>query len=800
LDRDAGGPEEPPLIPEFKIDGRVVYVPVRHHSPACAWHVDRLIRDLRPDAVLIEGPRDATPLIPLLVHPDTRMPVAIYTTYVRRRKEIEGSGEPRGRDAATRHAAYYPLCDYSPELAAIRAAAGLGIKARFIDLSYPEMVEAGRQSDQVRAESLLEERHFSHSALLRETCRRIGARDPDDLWDRLYELEPRARDTAEYFRAVLAYCALARRDYTEELLRLDGTAAREAAMAAAVAEEPGRVAVITGGFHTVALPRTAPRMPRPVKVDAKDALVTLMRYGFEQLDRLNGYASGMPAPEFYQRSWEGKPVSGLIVELAREARRKDLGISIADEVAALEQVRRLASLRGHAGPSREDFLDGIRSVFIKGADDVEGLPVLALARKLMAGDRVGNVPPEAGVPPLVEDFRRTAGRLRVELDKIEAKEVTLDLYRGSRARELSRFFHRLRFLSVPFAEWISGPDYVTGQHLERINEVWKYRWSPAAESTLIERSLYGSTLEEASAGLLLERLAEAEALGQGRRADSAATLLLEACRMGLHRYAGDLLGRTTRLVAEDGLFVSIVRAIEQVLVLHVSREPLEAHDLHGVVELAATAYARACYLIPGLAGTGEAEEKEVLDALNSLLHSALSLGDDPDRRALRHGPLLALVHDPSCRAVLHGAAAGLLFGDGEMAPEDLVAQLRGHLLSAKEGGHEGAAFLRGLLYTARSVLWLVPEVLVQLHQVLCDWDEDRFVSALPELRLAFSDLTPRECDHVARSVTETAGAAPSSLSSVDLKGFHEQDLLRGVAVNRHVVEVLRQDGLEEAYG
>ena len=192
------------------------------------------------------------------------------------------------------------------------------------------------------------------------------------------------------------------------MLQLDGCAAREAAMAAAVAEEAGRVVVVTGGFHTVALPGAAPALPGRVKVDPKDALVTLMRYGFEQLDRLNGYASGMPAPEFYQRTWEEKPVTGLIVELAREARRRNLGVSVADEIAALEQVRRLAALRGHSRPSREDLLDGIRSVYIKGSDDVEGLPILALARKLLAGDRVGNVPPEAGVPPLVEDFRRTA--------------------------------------------------------------------------------------------------------------------------------------------------------------------------------------------------------------------------------------------------------------------------------------------------------------------------------------------------------------------------------------------------------
>lgn len=572
-------------------------------------------------------------------------------------------------------------------------------------------------------------------------------------------------------------------------------------MAAAVAEEAGRVVVVTGGFHTVALPGVVPALPGRVKLDPKDALVTLMRYGFEQLDRLNGYASGMPAPEFYQRTWEEKPVTGLIVELAREARRRNLGVSVADEIAALEQVRRLAALRGHSRPSREDLVDGIRSVYIKGSEDVEGLPILALARKLLAGDRVGNVPPEAGVPPLVEDFRRTASGLKVELDRIDAREVSLDLYRIARARQLSRFFHRLRFLAVPFAEWVAGPDYVTGQRLERIKEVWKYRWSPATESTLIERSLYGSTLEEAAAGLVREQFAVAETAGQGRRADGAARLLLEACRMGLHRHTAELLERTSRLVAEDGSFVSLVRAIGQILVLHVSREPLEAHHLVGIVELAGAAYARACYLLPGLAGTSESDEKDVLDALNALQQAALTLGDDLDRRALRHDRLRELIAS-SCPAVVRGAAAGLLFGDGELDPEALIVLFRGHLLSAREGGHEGAAFLRGLLHTARSVLWLVPEVLQSLHEVFRDWEEDRFVGVLPDLRLAFADLTPRECDQVARCVSEVVGepGAVALLAAVELEGFNEQDLLRGVAVNQMVLELLRQDSLEDDGG
>ena len=557
---------------------------------------------------------------------------------------------------------------------------------------------------------------------------------------------------------MLAYCALARRDYTSAMLAADGTLAREGAMAAAVAAESGRVVVVTGGFHTVALPETPPALPAPVKVAEADALVALMRYGFEQLDRLNGYASGMPAPEFYQRRWEGK--CGLIVSvgLARECRKRLGGASTADAIAALEQTRRLARLRGHGRPSREDLMDGVRSVFIKGSDDVEGVAVLALARKFLAGDRVGDVPPEAGVPPIVEDFRRAAARLRVDLDRVDAREVTLDLYRKSRAREASRFLHRLRFLSVPFAEWVTGPDYVSGERLERVHEIWKYRWTPAAESTLIERSLYGATLEEAAGALILERFDAAEAQGQGRRADVAARLVLEACRMGLHAQAPALVARTGRLVAEDASFVSLVRAAGPMLVparlARTARSPRPRRpggDRVGRL--------RPRLLPPSWPRRdGRGRRKRRPRRPQRPAPGCATLGDvlarrDPGRDRLRD--LIAVVGgSPSVR----GAALGLLFGDGQATAEELVAQLEGHLLSSVDEGRAGASFVRGLLYSARSALWQVPELLGPLHDALRTWDEDRFVHALPGLRLAFSGLTPRECDRVAGAVAARLGA------------------------------------------
>ncbi|WP_036722276.1 DUF5682 family protein, partial [Paenibacillus forsythiae] len=50
---------------------------VRHLSPGGAWHLLQLLDAVRPTAVLIEGPSDATSQIPHLSNEATRPPVAI---------------------------------------------------------------------------------------------------------------------------------------------------------------------------------------------------------------------------------------------------------------------------------------------------------------------------------------------------------------------------------------------------------------------------------------------------------------------------------------------------------------------------------------------------------------------------------------------------------------------------------------------------------------------------------------------------------------------------------------------------
>src|SRR5277367_4786658 len=114
------------------IGPELVIFPVRHHSPGSALQLRRLMQGTRLSAVLVEGPREFTRLIPMLVHPEARMPLAIYTYAV-----FKATGD----ETPVRRAAYYPFCDHSPELVALQEAQAQGIPARFIDLDFSEQCQ-----------------------------------------------------------------------------------------------------------------------------------------------------------------------------------------------------------------------------------------------------------------------------------------------------------------------------------------------------------------------------------------------------------------------------------------------------------------------------------------------------------------------------------------------------------------------------------------------------------------------------------------------------------------------------------
>lgn len=759
------GGDRAEVIP-FDYGAPVLYYPVRHHSPACAWHLERAMERYRPKLVLVEGPENANDLIPILASPRTRAPVALYYTY-RDDKALLRAEDPPAECGAC----YYPFLDQSPELAALRLAERLGIPARFIDLPYGEILAATRRGAGLRREetsvSYASDRSLSPALLWQRVCEKTGTRDFEEFWERCYESRGLTLPTEEFVRQVNAWCLLARENTPRQEMEEDGCLAREAHMARRIREAGqsyGKILVVAGGFHLWGLLHPEEQRGERPQIPKDSQSVYPVRYSEPAADALSGYASGMPAPAFYRKLWQrlhepGTDGAGAwdgvvldtIVRCGRRLRTRGETISAYDEQCALGQARGLAALRGKEAPGLYELQDGILSAFVKGEADLAGREPLRLLREINTGTRVGSLCRDDLVPPLVQDFARQCKKYRLRQDSAHRQEVTLEIFSKARHRAESRFLHQSVFLDCGYARRVKGPDLLEGTGRSLIREQWVCQWSAGVETALVEHALWGSTVAEASAQLLRRRLAEAA------RAVDGARLLVQGFLMGLGDTADAMAHRVEELLLTDGDFSSLCGACAAVSALDAWQEQYGERGSYDYPALLRQCFARILQLLPSLSAVEDRGVEAVQESCQ-LLYEITARPPFADLRAVLLDTLEELIARDPIHPALHGAALGLLYGGAPEKKDLAVRTAAGYLRGTHDQKLRAAAFLQGLFRTARDLLLVDAVQLASIDGLLCELEDEEFVTLLPQLRLAFSYFTPAETDRLARQAAALHGA------------------------------------------
>ncbi len=858
----------PPIIEAAKAKlfghAEIYFVPVRHHSPACAFALRALLREIKPGAVLIEGPDNLDHLLPLLNDVKTRTPVAMLCQSTRKfvpppevvdepqnESENVAAPEPAVPVVETR-AAFYPFCDYSPEWIAVRDAYALGAKVAFIDLPWQDKAWANLERDdgnkepnleKTDAQTLMQERYFAHNRYLNALAEKMGCVDSHELWDRLFELHAPAtlHNWRAFFEDVFSWCAMARLEYEPEVLEAELSLPRERHMAQHICrwrqEVKGAIVVVTGGFHTLELIaqveaglklKTA-KVAKPTKAaNAEESNGWLIRYSFDRLDALNGYASGMPSPSYYQSVWNAlemaddpkvAPLRGnrassgtteshltkvalqCLAGFAQTTRAQDTtdAVSTASVQAATAQVLRLAALRGNAGPSRQDILDAIRSCFIKGAIDDGTHGFTAALRLYLSGTKMGDVPPSAGSPPLIEDARRLALAAGVRLDDSTSKLARLDVYRKASHRVRSRFFHAMAYLNTGVAQWQSGPDFIGGSRLHLLFEEWRVAWSPMVEARLIELSSDGATVLEVCLAQLRREEAALANHGSGRSASAAAMLLLRACTVGLHSKLPQLMQTISAHLDDDASCESVVDCGHRLLTLWRAREPLGVQQNPQLLKLLERVWPAALFLAPNIAvGSGEAVKlllslRELGRLLDSLQSEGVQIAIDTNQL---QAALQRFTQDALTAPAVAGAAAALLFIDGTW-DEAAFNRSTHQRFGAGSVPADSVAFLGGVMAAAPELLLRLPDLLAGMDSIVRGWDDTAFLAHLPDLRQTFTALKPQESAALATQIAKFHGITDDDVAQ--LLQMHDEiteaDLMQGARLQQALAVCLQRDGL-----
>jgi hypothetical protein len=773
------------------------WLPVRHHSPAIARQVGDTIRQRRPKIVFIEGPNEAQGMIEFLIDSKTRPPVAIYSSF--RDDAAVSSGQVPPGAAPPRYSAWYPLVSYSPELVAMHAAREVGAQAVFIDLPHyaierpapvadempPDSPGAPKSPPQHRRRDLDE--IALHSEFYRLLVEAAGYRSWNETWDALFEATRAERTFEDLRREVALFCAAVRATVDPLSLVADGTLARERFMWKTIHQSlsqskihPREAIVVCGGFH-IFMDQDDPQ-PHPPIPDGTLS-VTLAPYSYFRISELSGYGAGNRAPRYYEMCFDSQSAANdqtqvvidYVIDVIKEARRRGERLSPADAIGATQHALMLARLRGRHEPLLDDIVDALVTCCCKGNPKTEATHLFEAIDEVNIGTRLGRVTDRIGRLPILSDFYEQLDRLG--LDEVVAREKVCNFSLDKRQpQDLARssFLHRLVFLGVEIGG-VQREASPFGQSI--FKELWRLKWSPKLEATLIERNLHGDTIESAATTLLSESLGV-----NAHEAGPACRRLVQAVDMDLPRLIAEAEQMTGHAIDHDDRFHSLADALTSLMLLerYAAYRSLGKQRLH---DLLARCFDRACFAIPEVASVPREEWDNVVQGLLALAEPVVQRPDlDADLFAA-HVERAARI---STMPFLKGAFLGVLTEMRRMKAEALAAELTAYARGGVDQQVVAGDFLHGVLRVSKTAILLGAKSLVAaVDELLRAAQGETFLNIVPRLRAAFEALHERQRDSLAAHVAE-------------LYGLKESDSLRTLATSVGAARLMAELDAEAA--
>jgi hypothetical protein len=748
---------------------------VRHLSPMGAWHLLNTLNKRLPFCVLIEGPADCTPLIPQLIAPGVKPPVAIlaYTS------------------AVPVASITLPLADYSPEYRAIHWAAEHGAKCCFIDLptEYSIPAKDGEHNDKEEGGedpvgNGKREFNLYRNRLYDETARIGGWENHDSWWEAAFEHNT---NDETYLQGVIEFSSQIRemtrdREQTENPDSYRHNLLRERHMKMEIERvisegiPPERIFVVCGAYHVVGLLSDIPALTEEElkTLPRRETKITLMPYSYYKLSSQSGYGAGNIAPAYFERLWqcldEGTPerLPALYLSELGKILREQGGIaSTASVIEAVRLSRALASLKDNPAPNLSDLHQA--AVACMG-----GGKLADIAQALMTADvgtAIGWLPEGVSQTPIQDDFNRQLKQLKLEKYKSAiAQDLELDLRENRRVQsetaafadlDRSTFLNRLLTLNVPFAKQAT-----THQQSATWFEKWALQWTPEAEIALVESTLLGESIEAAVSYSIKEKLEACADLPTATKLIGTAFVckLPSSCRDAL---------RTLQALSVDAGNIWEIADAAHVLSFIISYGDVRRFDSAPLIPLLTQLFLRACLLLVDCASCDDKAAEHVMKAIN-LLHIISQEHYDHVDDSLWLSRLRELAFRDDRNAKLSGAAFAVLLERGEIREESYATEVSRRLspgipAELGAGWFEGIAGRNRYALLSRSSLWQ------ELDEYIAALDEDEFTRCVVFLRRAFSSFEPGEKNSVAELLGEMWGLGGRDIAELLLTPLSESE-------------------------
>jgi hypothetical protein len=745
----------------------VAVLGIRHHGPGSARSVVAELERVRPSIVLIEGPSDADPLLPLAADPTMVPPVALLAY-----------------DTATpRISAFWPYAMFSPEWQALQWAAANQVPVRFCDLpagAFLTTPRAAKAAEEPGTEPDEDDRPdpFQHvrDDPIGMLATAAGYDDPERWWDDVIEYR---LDGQSPFDA-LTEAMTELRQHTappppgERLREERREAYMRQTLRTAVKQTGGSVAVVCGAWHAPALTGPLP----PASADAavlrgmpkRKTTLTWVPWTHSRLAAASGYGAGVTSPGWYHHLFTAPDlvVTRWLTRVAGVLRNHDLPVSSAHVIEAVRLAEALASLRGRPLAGLAEVTEATSSVLCEGDETA----VAYVQHDLVVGELLGEVPEDAPSVPLEVDLRATARSLRLKIEPLE-KPITLDL-RKDNDRAKSVLLHRLVTLGIDWGSYREDDVRGTGT----FRETWTLRWRPELSVSVIDAAQWGTTVEAAARAKVTDTARTAPDL----RAVTSA--VQQALLSDLPDALPEVLAILEVKAALD-VDVSRLMAAVPALVRAVRYGDVRGTDTASMSAVVDALLLRICAGLPAAVTSLSDDAATELRAQLDAVHQALALHAQTASGPATRERWITTLGQLAERRDLHGLVAGrivrLLVDAGVLAEAEAARRLSAHL-SVGVSPSDKAAWAEGFLSGSGLLLVHDRDLLAVFDTWVRGLDGDDFLDVLPLLRRTFGEFSPAERSNIADSLKRLAGgAAPARVAEEPVDPERAAGALRTVA-------------------
>ncbi|MGV9670471.1 DUF5682 family protein [Gordonia sp. NPDC003504] len=726
---------------------------IRHHGPGSARAVVSELHRIRPDAVLIEGPADASDLIAAVTDPGMAPPVALLGY---------AADDPS-------RAAFWPYAEFSPEWQAMRWAVTHAVPVEFCDLPTSMVLahrtEAGaaretdppREIDPPREMDAPSEMDVYRADPIGALATAAGYGDPERWWDDVIE----TRGEGAGFDAITeAMAALREDDFLQVTDNSDPEARhearREAHMRQAIRKAlrrdgVQRVAVICGAWHAPAL---AGKLP-PAAADTRTlkgapklrSRLAWVPWTHSRLATASGYGAGVISPGWYHHLFttDDDVIVRWLIHQANLLRDKDIDVSSAHIIETARLAETLAVLRRRPLAGLAEISEATLSVMCHGDTALADL----MYREAVIGERLGAVPADAPVVPLQADVTATAKSARLKMDPV-VRELVLDL-RKPADKAKSLLLHRLQILGV---DW-GTPNEVTGTGT--FKEGWILAWRPEYVIDIVMASVWGTTVYGAAAAKVADTASGGTSLGQ----------VTGALEFALLAELVDVIPTIlTALRDRAAVNHDVAQLMEALPALGRAQRygDVRGTDTAALGLVASSLLTRVCVGIPAaissLNDDAANEFKQRLDAV----HEVVALLDTGDTQRWT-GALHAIADRTDVNGLLVGRATRLLLDGGCIETAYAATRLQ-FALSTGSTPTAKAQWIDGFLGDGGLLLVHDRDLLVILDGWLTGLGDNDFTDVLPLLRRTFGVFDPSVRRNIGNRAAALDGQRPAPVPTV----------------------------------